>query len=59
MSELKPQPISLERLIKLFEAFVIFSDRTGVKVKIIIDPTEIEEKEKEEGNDGDENASVH
>lgn len=38
MSKAKPLPITLKRLKKLVEAFVIFSKRTGVKVVITIEP---------------------
>lgn len=47
MSELKPMPATIEKLKNLFEAFIKFSERTGVKVEITIDPTEVEEKDKD------------
>jgi len=38
MKKIKPMPISKERFKKLCGAFLQFSERTGVKVKIIIEP---------------------
>ena len=42
MKKIKPMPVSMKRFKKLCEAFLQFSARTGVKVKIIIDPNQEE-----------------
>ena len=48
MSELKPMPVSQKRFLSLVEAFLEWSKALGIKVMVVMEPVDVEEREKED-----------
>lgn len=46
MNKPKPMPVSQERFLSLVEAFLEFSKAWGIKVMVVMEPCDVEKKEK-------------